>query len=296
MPDTYDSLLIEPAADLRLALLQDLRARIIPQQLYGEFKALLADRTFDVLTPFDPDLLLSPLSQICAAPESTRWLKMVAEAEPEKFASASCPHAILYRNNRTANPAEVDYRSTVVKGELASFLFFSGKKPAEIAEIEPKLLGATVSDEYNRKFTLLFQALQTSEDPIAALDGIAAATGNADFIYTRNERGETPLHFIAQQSVYAEDKLRIDVVSWMLQKKPLLANEPDRFGWTPLDRYVSQNAERLDTSMVRLLIASGAALEKQIAPKFNFAAELAKRDAQRLDKPATPKSTLKPGP
>ena len=75
----------------------------------------------------------------------------------------------------------------------------------------------------------------------------------------------------------------------------MLVNEPDRYGWTPLDRLVSLSPERLDTSMSRLLIASGGTLQKQIAPKFNFAAELEKRDAQRLDKPAAPKGVLKPG-
>jgi hypothetical protein len=78
----------------------------------------------------------------------------------------------------------------------------------------------------------------------------------------------------------------------MLQRKPELVNEPDRFGWTPLDRLLSRCQGKYDTSMGRLLVASGARFEKQLAPNFNIAAEIEERSGARIGKPAKPKAAV----
>lgn len=280
-------------------VLKHLAESIIPEKREEELRALVRGGCFDPLLICEARPLLSPLSQVMGMPkeDADRWLKIMLGDDPEKWASAQCP-CYGFRNGRfSTDPDYKDsyYGTTLETPSLLSVLAARTETPViDIAAISPAALVLPTADRYGNLADqpLLHQMLQTKEFSIATLDKLETLTGGVDFLNIKNNRGETLFHRIVSNAGWCEDIARLDAASWMLQRKPELVNEPDRFGWTPLDRMLSLSRGNLDTSMGRLMIVSGARLEKQMATQFNVAAALEEHSGSRLDKPAPRKASV----
>ncbi len=298
-PTARDKALADPAVP---ALLKELAQRILPQRQKDEFLALVHGGALDPLTDCAAQPLFSPVSQVMGLPraEADEWIRMLFDKEPAKILEAKCP-CWGFRNGRfSTDPNHRDpyYAVEIETPMLLSVLAARDTPVLDVAKIAPHALSAAFPDRYgnNAGEPLLHQLFNSKELAIATFDALEQLTGGVDFLFIKNSRGETLFHRIASMPGAAEDQLRLDVASWMLQRRPDLVNEPDRFGWTPLDRLVSQSRGNVDTSMGRLLIVEGARLAKQIAPAFTLAAALEQHSGSRLDKPAPRKPNQLPKP
>jgi hypothetical protein len=289
-PTAREKAMADPAVP---AALKDLAERILPQRLEGELRRSVAAGVIDPLKICDAQPLLSPVSQVMGLPleETSAWLKILFSTDPVKMMHATCP-CTGFRYGRFSTDLDNRdpyYGTDVETPSLLSVLASRTQTPiVDIAKILPAALSMPVADIYgnNAIEPLLNQLPDSREFSIETFDKLEEAYGSPDFLLIKNSRGETLFHRIAAHTASAEDQLRLDVASWMLQRRPELVNESDRFGWTPLDRMLSQARGKIDTSMGRLLIVSGAKLAKQIAPPFNLAAALDEHGGSRLDKPA----------
>jgi hypothetical protein len=274
-------------------VLKHLATHLIPESRPYELAALIREGSLDPLMICEARPLLSPVSQVMGMPreEADRWLKILLGDDPGKWASAKCP-CYGFRNGRfSTDPDYKDsyYGTTLETPSLLAVLAARTETPVvDIAQVAPAALALPTADRYGNVTDqpLLHQMLQTKEFSIATFDKLEKITGGSGFLSIKNARGETLFHRIASTPSFQEDIVRLDAISWMLQRKPELVNEPDRFGWTPLDRLLSQSQGKVDTSMGRLLIVSGARLEKQMTPQFNLASALEEHSGSRLDKPA----------
>ncbi len=70
---------------------------------------------------------------------------------------------------------------------------------------------------------------------VKTLDMLEQMTGGTEFLNIKNSRGATMFHRIVSNASWTETEDKLDLAAWMLQKNPQLLNDPDRFGWTPLD-------------------------------------------------------------
>jgi len=279
------------------ALLEDLSFRIIPEKRFDELRDLVRTGKLDLTKVWEPNPLMSAVSQLAGAPDWQEFFKAAFEAAPEAALDAPCPCHGLRTGNASTNPATFhnSYGNSVETPNLATFLLRSGKGIADIAKALPQLLDAPVGDYYNRNpQPMLFAVLGSEREIVDQLDALEAATGGCEFLYLRNARGETLFHTIAQSPSSRDDQARLDAVSWMLERRPGLVNERDRFGWTPLDRFVSFAGANVDCAMSRLLVAAGAEFSRQIAPGFNLAAAVEERAGRRLDKPQPKKPGINP--
>lgn len=294
----------EALADPRVhPILKDLAQRVIPGGMKDELARMVRVGLIDPVMVPETQPILSPVSQIMSLPpgEAKEWLKILFADAPEKLAVAKCPcygfqHGYFSADPDNRNPY---YATELETPSLVSVLASRTETPVmELAAITPAALTGSVPDRYgnNAAEPLFHQLFNSKEFSVATFDKLEELCGNDDFLMLKNSRGETLFHRIASYTGWGEDIARLDVASWMLQRRPNLVNEPDRFGWTPLDRLVSQARGQVDTSMGRLLIVSGARLEKQIAPAFTLAAALEEHSGARLDKPSARKPTalLKP--
>jgi hypothetical protein len=289
-PSQREKALADPAVPQNL---KDLAARIIPEKRIDEFRHLVNTGAIDPLDACAAQPLLSPVSQVMGLPpeEAAEWLKVLFAHDPSLMTQAKCP-CLGFRNGRFST--DPDYRDSYYGNELETPMLLAvlaGRTETPVAELvkfTPAALSERVADRYGNvpEQTLLHQMLDTKEFSIPTLDKLEQITGDADFLLIKNARGETLFHRIAGNNSSAEDLAKLDAASWMLQRRPDLVNEPDRFGWTPFDRLLSKAQGKVDTSMGRLLLVSGAKLSKQIAPHFNLQALLEERDEDRLGKPA----------
>ena len=294
-PSPREKALADPALP---AALKDLSERIIPNKLQDEFRHLVDCGAIDPLQTCAAQPLFSPVSQVMGLPpeEADVWLQILFAHAPAAALEATCP-CYGFRNGRFST--DPDFRDTyygtaLETPALAAVLAARTDTPViTVAKIFPQLLDSVVSDRYGNipEQSLLHQMVDGRELNVPTFDKLEELTGGTDFLASKNARGETMFHRIVSYTSSGEDLNRLDIASWMLQRRPELINDPDRFGWTPLDRLVSRTQGNVDTSMGRLLIVSGARLEKQLAPKFNLQSALDTHSGARLDKP----SPRKPG-
>jgi hypothetical protein len=275
--------------------LKDLLTRIIPEKRFDELRQLVQDGALDPLAIPENYPLMSAVSQAMSQPEKLDWLLALFSASPESLFKAVVPTG-YYNITDITQYAPGRYQYNIERPELVAKLYENSETPlADVLTLMPSraldLLGKNLSLRKNEKTPdpLLHQIYNTPEFSIATLDRLEKLTGGSDFLSIKNARGETMFHRVTANASYADNDQMLDIASWMLQRKPLLVNEPDRFGWTPLDRLISRSGGKSDHAMGRFLIASNAKLEKQIAPHFNLAAELAERSGQRLEKPQVKK-------
>ncbi|MDE1151326.1 MAG: hypothetical protein PW788_02220 [Micavibrio sp.] len=279
------------------ALLQDLAFRIIPRQRFDEVRDLVRTGRLDVTKVWEENPLMSPLSQLAGAPEWKKFLQAAFADAPEAALNAPCPCHSFRSGGASTDPStfHATYSNTIETPNLATFLLRSGKTMGDVAEALPQLLAAPVGDYYNNNpQPMLFMLLANEREIVAMLDALEKSTGGCEFLYQKNARGETLFNTIAQNASYREDPARLDAASWMLQRRPALVNECDRFGWTPLDRFISSAGINFDCSMGRLLVAAGAEFARQVAPGFNLATAVEERAGRRLDKPQPKKPGLAP--
>ncbi|MEZ0225586.1 MAG: hypothetical protein ACAH83_13605 [Alphaproteobacteria bacterium] len=273
-------------------ILRHLAERVIPEKREAELRALIQEGALDPLMDCEAQPLLSPVSQVMnmAKEDTGPWLKILFSGAPEKIAQAKCPCRSFRNGGFSTDLNYRDYYNTGIETpKLLSVLLTRTETPVvELTSLAPWSLTEKIPDRYgnNGDEPLLHSVLQTREFSVATFDKLEKLTGGVDFLGIKNSRGETLFHRIVSNCGWCEDITRLDVASWMLQRRPELVNEPDRFGWTPLDRMLSLSQGKLDTSMGRLMIVSGARLEKQMATQFNLAAALEERSGSRLDKPA----------
>lgn len=280
-------------------LLQDLATRIIPENLFNEVRNLVRTGQLDVTKVWEPEPLLSPISQLAGAPEWQDFLRAAFADKPEAAVNAPCPCHNLHRGFASTDPTTVDTsnngRNGVEMRNLATFLYRSGKTANQILEALPQLLLSPIADTNNANpQQLLFVDLVNSAQIVEHLDALEASSGNTEFLKLKNTRGQTLFHAIAQSPSFREDYVRIDALSWMLERRPEIINEPDRFGWTPLDRLMAFSNGNVDSPLGRLLLSAGARLSRQIAPGFNLAATIETRKFNNIPKLQLKKSSLTP--
>lgn len=270
--------------------LKRLAEDVIPNMDFSAFRAMVeSGEIFPGMGSGDQPLL-GPVEQILAMESNTdsiRWLGALFGGDAEKIRSAEVSGwDSYYWTTYTSGMAKYEGQ-TIATRPLLSVLFFTRGDEAflQIASLAPELLAERITDREGKKLEpLLHQALSNNKLSVAALDQLEEITGGAEFLKLKNARGETLFYRIAANAGWVENSDRLDQASWMLQRNPKLVNEPDRFGWTPLDRLLANTQGKSDSSMGRFLLASGARLEKQIAPAFNLAAVLRAEEEKRLDK------------
>ncbi len=272
--------------------LKDLANRIIPAGRFEDFREAVDCGAIDALDVPEKFPMISAVSQVLALPdakEQIKWLKELFEGSPEKFRAAVAPNfGFQWGSPNTNIAAYDDYRGYEVE-RTPLFSLLAQRADVTLADFfafDPEALSQPVKnrDASQPAQPLLHHIAFNRELTVQALDDIEAATGNADFLLIKNARGETLFHRIAANNGSQEDESKLDLLSWMSQRKPQLVNEPDRFGWTPLDRLLSHSRGKLDTSLGRFLLASNAKLAKQIAPEFNLKAQLQENEGLGLDK------------
>ena len=279
--------------------LKDLANRIIPAGRFDDFREAVEAGAIDPLDVPEKFPMMSAVSQVLALPEAKdqiKWLKELFDGEPEKFRAAVAPNFGFQWGRPDTNIAAYDdYRGYEIE-RTPLFSLLAQRADVTLADffaLDPQALAQNVvnRDSSQNPQPLLHHIAFNRELTVKALDDIEAATGNADFLLIKNARGETLFHRIASYNGNHEDETKIDILSWMSQRKPSLVNEPDRFGWTPLDRLLSHSRGKLDTTLGRFLLASNAKLAKQIAPEFNLKAQLQENEGLGLDKPPARKLT-----
>lgn len=274
------------------AVLKDLANRIIPGQRFDDFREAVECGALDPLDVPEKFPMMSAVAQVLALPdakEQMKWLKELFEGTPEKFRAAVAPNfGYQWGSPNTDIAAYDDYRGYQV--ELTPLFSLLAQRPdvtlADFFALDPAALSQDIvgRDASQAPQPLLHHIAFNRELTVKALDEIEAATGNADFLLIKNARGETLFHRIASYHGNHEDEAKLDLLSWMSQRKPQLVNEADRFGWTPLDRLLVHSRGKIDTSLGRFLLASNAKLAKQIAPEFNLKAQLQENEGLGLDK------------
>ncbi|MDF3024945.1 MAG: hypothetical protein K0R10_2306 [Alphaproteobacteria bacterium] len=272
--------------------LKDLANRIIPAGRFDDFREAVDAGAIDPLDVPEKFPMMSAVSQVLALPEAKdqiKWLKELFDGEREKFRAAVAPNFGWQWGSPNTNIAAYDdYRGYEIE-RTPLFSLLAQRADVTLADffaLDPQALAQNVvnRDASQAPQPLLHHIAFNRELTVKALDDIEAATGNADFLLIKNARGETLFHRIASYNGNHEDETKIDILSWMSQRKPNLVNEPDRFGWTPLDRLLSHSRGKLDTTLGRFLLASNAKLAKQIAPEFNLKAQLQENEGLGLDK------------
>ncbi len=273
--------------------LKDLLSRIIPEKRFDEFKSLVASGAITPDMTHPAHLLLSPVSQVMSMADKgdqMNWLKALFAEDPAALATAQIYAAGIQWSTPVIAIDNYSNRYRDYPVEAVPLLrYIAGRNDIlvdDIAQLDPALLSVKVKnrDEAQPDQALLHHIFETREMKVPALDRVEAFTGNADFLAIKNPRGETLFFRIATDSANGENADKLDIASWMLQRRPQSANEADRFGWTPLDRLVSRARGAVDTSMGRLLLAHGAKLDKQISPGFNLKAQLQENEGLGLDK------------
>lgn len=273
-------------------VLKDLAQRIIPGGRLDDFRQAVQAGTIDPLDVPEKFPMMSAVSQVLALPdtkEQMKWLAALFEGSPEKFRAAVAPNfGFQWGSPNTNIAAYDDYRRYDIE-RTPLFSLLAARPDVTLADfiaLDPQALAQNVvnRDAAQVPQPLLHYFAFNRELSVKVLDDIEAATGNADFLFIKNARGETLFHRIASYNGNHEDETKIDILSWMAQRKPHLVNEPDRFGWTPLDRLLAHSRGKLDTTLGRFLLASNAKLAKQIAPEFNLKAQLQENEGLGLDK------------
>ena len=271
--------------------LKRLAEEVIPKKDFAAFRAMVASGEISPQMESGSQPLMGPVEQVLAmgkGDESIKWLGALFDSDVEKLRSATAFGWGSYYWEHLAFSLQEYAGETIEARSLLSVLFYTRGDEAlmQLAALSPKLLEERIFDrEGNKMEPLLHQAFSNNKIGVGVLDCLEAVTGNADFLKLKNHRGETLFHRVTTNSSWTENSDRLDQASWMLQRNPKLVNEPDRFGWTPLDRLLSNTQGKSDSSMGRFLLASGARLEKQIAPSFNLASFLRAEEEKRLDKP-----------
>jgi hypothetical protein len=271
-------------------VLKHLAEHIIPEKRETELRALVREQALDPLMICDAQPLLSPVAQVMNMPtaDTVPWLNILFSGAPEKMAYAKCPCRGFRNGNFSTDLNYHDYYNTGIESPLLLTVLISRTETplSDLTALFPQVLAEKIPDRYgnNSDEPFVHSLLQSREFSVATFDRLEELTGGVDFLNIKNSRGETLFHRVVRNYGWCEDITKLDVASWMLQRKPELVNEPDRFGWTPLDRMLSLCQGKLDTSMGRLMIVSGARLEKQMATQFNLAAALEEHSGSRLDK------------
>lgn len=272
--------------------LKDLANRIVPDNRFEDFREAVECGAIDALDMPEKFPMMSAVSQVLALPDAKdqiKWLKELFDGSPEKFRAAVAPNfGFKWGSPNTSIAAFDDFRGYELE-HTPLFSLLAQRADVSLADFfafDPQALSQDIvgRDASQAPQPLLHHIAFTRELTIKALDEIEAATGNADFLLIKNARGETLFHRIASNNGHHEDEAKLDLLSWMSQRKPQLVNETDRFGWTPLDRLLSHSSGKLDTSLGRFLLASNAKLAKQIAPEFNLKAQLQENEGLGLDK------------
>lgn len=271
--------------------LKRLLTEIVPRKDFDALRALVETGEIDPLYIPPNHPLVSATSVLISAEDPVKWLSVLFSAAPESFFEARVASSDYYGTNIDRFDINRNY-GTIQQLPLASFVIKDTKTPVtKLLEILPEIANKLLRTPFPQQRVsgqpeevLLHHMVSGNEFTVETLDKLEKLTGGDDFLMIRNARGETLFHRLASNAGWSEDSDRLDMAGWMLQRKPLLVNDPDRFGFTPLDRLVMNSHGKVDTAMGRLLLASGAKLEKQIAPGFNLKAALQEHSETRLDK------------
>lgn len=259
------------------AVLKDFHLRILPEKRYAELADMVRAGTFDPLFSYEAFPLLSPVTAILGQADWREGLKALFSAAPEKLNEAKIHRFRSYSsgNKRSFSLLEYEEGNTYWDSPILLVKYFSEEKKNlfEIAALFPSLFYQRKVNPDGEICPYLFDVATQEKLTVQRLEMIKDVAGSVDFLNLTDSKGRT-LFYKFLQEAQVRDVNALDAATWMLMHKPELVNIPDHLGWTILDRLIVSSGGDYDTPMGRLLVASGARLNRQVAPKFNLAAEI----------------------
>lgn len=264
----------------------------VPEVLKHTYRVLIPEGRFDTIADmiaageYD-DAIQCPaaplgglLAQLAAVPKTTfaphmkRVMRALNDRAEIPLAQLTAPYIKLASGSTSFNLA--DYKGQAVASwNLVSLLIGRHElKLLDIAAIAPRLLAQnhTMDDTTipRAHHYILFRDRKAAD-----LDAIEKAAGTLDFLDIRDDRGRTVFFRLASDQ--ASHSHALDLLSWMIQRKPELVHATDDLGWTALDRYV-QRVGTVENAHQRFLIAAGATFNRQVPPGLSVADALAWRE------------------
>lgn len=257
--------------------LKDLCLHLIPSGDFDTFKQRLDDGEFDAHLACDAHPMGGLLAQLAAAPKDlgNHWMQAVAQREAFTLADLRVP----YYNNGSSYVSNIkDYSSQSVSHYwLGSWMItHRGMKYPDVAQFCPRLLA---HDYRTNDVTqpIAHHAIYGNLT-LEYLRDFADKAGSLDFANIKNAAGESIFYRIATNKNLFNHVPTLNVLSWMLDRKPDLIHSVDDAGWTTLDRYVLQMtvqsggslAAATETAMLRLLLSAGAQFRRQSPPGLSL--------------------------
>lgn len=278
--------------------LKDLCLHLIPTQDFAAFKARLDRGDFDdhLTCPAHP--MGGLLAQLAAAPKElgNEWLQAVAQHEAFAVDALNVPY--YYTGNAYVSSIREYSNQSVSHRTLGSWMIgHRSMKYLDVASFAPRLL----AHEYRTNDItqpIGHHALYSSSISIELLQSYADATGSLDFIDVKNTAGENLFYRLATVKSWYNQTSTLNALSWMLDRRPDIANSVDAAGWTTLDRYVLQMTAQsggapaavIESGVLRLLMSAGAQFRRQTPPGMSLVDYHNQQTPTVLGKPTSPLS------
>ena len=258
--------------------LKDLCLHLIPTQDFAAFKDRLDRGDFDNHLTCDAHPMGGLLAQLASAPKElgNEWLQAVAQREAFSVDALNVPY--FYTGNAYSSSIK-DYSTQSISYRLLGSWMMGHRsmKYLDIAAFAPRLL----AHEYRTNDItqpIGHHALYNSSISIEQLQSYADATGTLDFIDVKNTAGENLFYRLATVKSWHNQPNILNALSWMLDRRPDLAQSTDAAGWTLLDRYVLNHtiqsgaspATVAETGMLRLLMSAGTQFRRQTPPGMSL--------------------------
>ena len=145
-------------------------------------------------------------------------------------------------------------------------------KALDIADRAPQLLAQNYrSGDVTQP--LVHHYILNANRQVAELEDLAQAAGTLDFLDVVDAAGKTVFFRLATQGPFDN---ALDIMSWMLLRRPELIQGTDALGWTVLGRYVQRTTN--ESAHSRFLIAAGARFRWQTPPGLSHAEAVVFRD------------------
>lgn len=273
------------ADDAAPPALKRLFSEVLPARDLAAFCQMVDAGDFDDAVTCDAHPFAGALAQLLTlkTEELHNWLRPLLH---RREIDAGNLELCYYYNGNSYSSSLADYRGqSIQKVALAGWLMSNrSMKIHDLARIDVRLLSQNLQIDGLQQ-PLVMQMFSSSECNWQGLQKLAEAAGSDDFLHYKNMRGETLFYRLCLHRNYFENPPTLEALSWMIDRAPQLVNATDDAGWTVLDRHVMlltryDNLGRgtmAETAMTRLLMSAGAELKRQIAPGFNLASEMEKR-------------------
>ncbi len=257
--------------------LKDLCLHILPAADFATFKRRLDRGDFDAHLTCDAHPMGGLLAQLAAAPKElgNDWLQAVAQREAFAVDALSVPY--YYTGSYYSSHIKDYTGQSVSQRPLGSWMLgHRSMKYPDLAQFCARLL----AHEYKANDVsqpIAHHAIYGTPT-LEYLRDFADKAGTLDFINVKNANGESVFYRLATNKNLYNHASTLNVLSWLLERKPELIHTTDDAGWTALDRYVLQmtvqsgvsQAVTTESGMLRLLLASGAQFRRQTPPGMSL--------------------------